>query len=122
MIKALLVDVLTGNKVERVEVDPDSLDDLYKLLVCDCIDIVTRTLNGKAFDIVCDDEGLYRDPYLVSAVGKNGFPMLVGNLLFVHHDGMGGLTGLSDEDIKDIMGNIGMVFPTGNVAVFNLDY
>ena len=83
-MKAFLIDV-KNNEAKAVETD-GGLDSLYKLTDCTCIDIAVRKIGGKWFDIVCDDEGLFRDDIKISAVNRDGEPMLVGNLLFCHHD------------------------------------
>jgi len=98
MIKVLLLDVY-NERIREVEIEPNDLDKMYELLDCRCIDIVTRKIGGKWFDIVCDDEGLFHEPQKISAVDKNGQPMLVGNLIFAHHDADGNLTGLDENDI-----------------------
>ena len=46
--------------VKKVTIEK-SLDSYYKTLDCSCIDIVTRKIGGRRFDIICDDEGLYKD-------------------------------------------------------------
>lgn len=81
---------------------PHNLDGYYKLLDCQTIDIVRRKIGGKYYDIVCDDEGLFKDQVKVSAVDGNGQAMLVGKLLICKHDGKGNETGLSQEDILNI--------------------
>lgn len=79
----------------------DELEEFYKLLQCDCIDIVVREVDGVSYDIVCDDEGLLKSGFIVSAVDEEGEPQLVGNLLFLHHDEEGNLTGIQDPSEID---------------------
>ena len=81
---------------------PDSLEGYYKLLNCDTIDIVSRKIGCKYYDIVCDDEGLFKDQVKVSAVDGNGQAMLVGKLFICKHDGHGNEVGLDDDDILNI--------------------
>lgn len=78
-----------------------SLASYYKTLDCDCIDIVSRKIGGKYFDVICDDEGLYNQPK-ISAIDDMGAPMLVGNLFIVNYDGNGDNKSLTDEDIDHI--------------------
>ena len=85
------------------EVECKKLEDYYKHLGCDCFDITSRKIGNKAFDIFCDDIGLFKDKPIVSAVDKALRPALVGNLIFANHDNMGNTTSLSDEDIELIM-------------------
>lgn len=124
MIKAFLVDV--NNKSARaVEIEP-SLDKYYELLECDCIDIAERSVGGKIFDIIVDDEGLMRDTQVISAIDSRCKPMLVGNLLFVHHDREGNTTGLSDSDCEHLLASVHHIRtisdPDGHPCVCNVDY
>ena len=81
---------------------PDSLEGYYELLGCETIDIVSRKIGGKYYDIVCDDEGLFKDDFSVSMVDADGNGLLVGKLLICNHDGDGNEVGLSDDDIDNI--------------------
>lgn len=80
----------------------NDLDTYYKMIQCNCIDIVERKIGGKVFDIVLDDEGLLKENPIPSMIEKNGRIMLVGNLLICHHDNNGNLTSLDKED-KDLI-------------------
>lgn len=84
-----------------VDIEP-KLSDYYKLLNCDTIDFTSRMINGKMFDIICDDEGLLK-PHTISA-GSVEHPdnILAGNLLFVQADEEGQTIGLSDEEIQHL--------------------
>lgn len=80
---------------------PTDLTEIYNLLEVDCIDIVKRKINGKAFQIICDDVGLLKHKPIPSAVDFYGKTLFVGNLILcggrVTSDG--DLTGLTDEEI-----------------------
>lgn len=79
-----------------------TLDSYYEIIGCECIDIVTRDIGGKIFDIVCDDDGLFRDDATITAVDSSYHAMLVGNLIICHHDAEGHLTGLDEDDVRHI--------------------
>ena len=102
-IKAFYIDPETNTaEVRTIE---DKLDTFYDLLRCRCIDIVTRKIGirGKAFDIICDDEGTFADDPKISAIDNIGRPMLVGALLIVGRaDDDGNLTSLTADDIRRI--------------------
>ena len=99
-MKALLLD--TMEKTTKV-VNPAGLQDYYDLIHCDCIDIVTRRIGRKWYDIICDDEGTFVDDPLISAVDDFGRVMLVGNLIICGlANGEGELTDLTSNDIKYI--------------------
>ena len=114
LIKGLLIDVNNGEaKVIEVE---DKLEELYKVLDCDCIDIIQRTIFGKDYTIVCDDEGLLKGNPKVSALTNEFRPSLVGNLLVVAPgaDAEGNLIGLNDEEEQHLKRFICNVVDTQN--------
>ena len=97
-MKMLLIDSRRGE--DRVIETEGGLDNYYKLLDCEIIDITTRSIGGVFFDIICDDEGLLKDDRIVSAVDKKGRPALVGNLLISKADEEEGRQiGLTDEEL-----------------------
>lgn len=79
-----------------------SLDSYYSLLRCDTIDIVSRSIGGKRYDIICDDEALLKAPAYASALDSNGHPALVNALFVVKFDGRDDVTDLDDEDINNV--------------------
>lgn len=110
-MKVAVFDVNTMSLVEK-DIE-DELDVYYEIIDCQTIDIVTRKVNGRWFDIICDDEGLLKDEIVVSAIDRNLQTMLVGTLIFTHHDGAGYTTGISDDDVKCLKDatQFGIVFP-----------
>ena len=58
LLRMLLIDVWNSN-AQFVEIK-DDLDDFYRLLNCDTIDIVQRSIGGVVYEIICDDNGLFR--------------------------------------------------------------
>lgn len=98
-----------------IEVEP-SLDELYRLIECDCITVATREIGGNEYAIVLDDEGLLK-PNRIAATSMDsiffGVPeRLAGNLVIFKKDwenldcGYGSLT---DEDVIIIKMSIGSV-------------
>lgn len=107
-MKALFLDSI--NKTTSV-VNPDSLQDYYNLIGCGCIDIVTRKIGRKVYDIIVDDEGLLKNDPLISAIDDLGRVMLVGSLIVCGvADEEGELTDLSAADIKYIKKRIQPMF------------
>ena len=99
-MKALLLD--TVEKQIKV-VDPKGLDDYYKMIGCSTIDIVTRKIGRKWYDIICDDEGTFVEDPLISAIDNLGRVMLVGSLIICGlADEEGELTDLTANDIRYI--------------------
>lgn len=119
LLRGVLVDV-EKETASVVEI-PDELEEFYKILKCDCIDITVRAIGGKCrkkFDIVCDDEGLLKEPQKISAIDNMGNPQLVGNLFIVGGaDEEGNLTSLSEYDESYLMSKIQKIgtrkFPSG---------
>lgn len=99
-MKTLLLDVYK-EEVKIIDIEAN-LDEYYRALDCTVIDIVERRIGKKWFDVMCDEEGLFREPQKISAINDMGQPMLVGNLMFFHNDGEGNLTGLEDSDIEHL--------------------
>ena len=111
MINVLVLRVTEGI-VEKVELPSDSkkqLDALYNEIGCDCIDITNRVIGDKPYDIIVDDIGMFKEDAKVSAVTADGFPLLVGNLVFANHDGEGSTVGLFDDDIYNITHNLAWI-------------
>lgn len=89
---------------EFTEFEQKTLQDFYDHLECECFDIAYRKVGAEKryFDIFVDDIGLFREKPIVSAIGSDFQPQLVGNLIFANHDLEGNTTSLSDEEIKYI--------------------
>lgn len=100
-MRMFLIDVNKGT-AEPVDVEP-KLQEYYKLLDCDTIDITERAINGVMYDIIVDDEGLFKNPAIPSAFNEsNKKPALVGNLLICLHDSNGDEVGLEEKDVENI--------------------
>ena len=103
-MKMLLLDVWNN---ELKVVDANGLDDYYKFIGCDCIDIVRRRIGGVLVEIVCDDEALLIDKPKISAIDVDGVPALFGNLLIASGRVVDGeLTELTAEEAFEIMDNV----------------
>ena len=97
-MKMLLLDVM-NNDVKVVEAN--GLDDYYKYIGCNTIDIVRRKIGDLTVEIVCDDEGLLVEHPKVSAIDIVGLPCLFGNLLVAGGKVIDGdLTELTEKEIK----------------------
>lgn len=122
-IKGIFIDVKNENwTVLEIE---KGLQSYYELIECDYVDIVSRKIGKKYFDIICDDEGLYRQPK-ISAIDTMGQPMLVGNLFIVNYDGNGDNASLSDDDIAHVKKYIDVVYthhyPNGYPMLVQVEY
>ena len=82
----------------------DKLEEFYKMLGCDLIDIKTVRINGGVYDVVCDDEGLFDKDAAITMINDTNYtPMLVGNLFICKSGHNGELASLSDEEIRQIL-------------------
>lgn len=108
IVKAVLIDVDSG-EAKTVEFE-HSLGNIYGLLNCDCIDIVSRAIgygrSSKRFDIICDDEGTFKISPKISAIDNLGRPMLVGNLLVTNHDAEGNTVSLTDDECEFVLAHV----------------
>ena len=118
---------IEDKKAEKVVID-HSLQAFYDTIHCfnDTIDIVMRKIGGKYFDVICDDDGLAKDPHHCSAVDKEGEPMLVGSFLVANHDAAGDTRSLTDEDIAVIQKSVQLVctrnLPTPHPIIVGMEY
>lgn len=107
-MKMLLLDVV--NKDVRM-VEANTLDDYYRLIGCDYVDIIHRRIGDVEVEIVLDDEGLLVEDPKPSGISVNGSIMLWGNLLIasgrVTDDGE--LTELTEEEVDEIMDNVATI-------------
>ena len=99
----VLLDTETGT-AKAVRLD-DNLESFYKALHCTTIDIVSRCVDNKRFDIVCDDEALLKEHPRLTAMGSYlSVADLYGSLFVVGEaDAEGNLTSLSRADVKRIL-------------------
>lgn len=108
IVKAVLIDVENGS-ARKVEFEY-SLGNIYGLLNCDYIDIVSRAIgygrSSKRFDIICDDEGMFKISPKISAIDNLGRPMLVGNLLVTNHDAEGNTVSLTDDECEFVLAHV----------------
>ena len=91
-----------GTTVKAVNLEP-SLENYYRLLNCRCIDITSRRIGDRYYNIICDDEGLLKGEPIVTAINSDGDAMLVGSLLVLKCDDEGNEIGLTAEEIREVM-------------------
>ena len=72
------------------------------MLGCQCIDMVAIDVDGYSYDVVCDDEGLFREP-MVPTLYISEEQVLCGDLAFVKIDKEGYAVGLEKEDIERLL-------------------
>lgn len=110
-ITGVLLDVNT-QRVKPVTVN-DDLQEYYKILGCDLIEIVARKIAGRTFLIVCDEEGTLKEKPVISGLDTGFHPALVGSLFICKPGEDGELGSLETEDvyfIKDFIQRIPAFF------------
>ena len=89
-----------------IDVEP-KLDEYYRLIHCDCIDIAMREVQGHKYNIVLDDEGLLK-PNRISAISVEADMFgnqerLAGSLLIFGVDEIEyDLRSLTDDEVGQI--------------------
>lgn len=83
---------------------PDELDAFYKIIDCTTIDIVVKRIGGRYYNIIVDDEGLFRDDPIITMVDPhNRNDALVGTLIICGMaDDDGDLTSITEDDARHI--------------------
>lgn len=78
--------------------DMDKLNEYYHYLDCRCIDMATIDVDGHAYDVVCDDEAMLRQP-LIPSLYISDEQVFFGNIAFVKNDEEGVSVSLDREDM-----------------------
>ena len=106
MDKTLNAVFVSPEGIKNISV-PDCLDSFYQTLGCDLIEIISRNINGKPYEIICDEEGRFKDgnaPSILTFHGGEIVEDIVGKILIVGTaDDEGELTSLSEDDVKGIL-------------------
>lgn len=115
-IRALIIKRKKNSNLLSVEdsVFFDTIENLYKLLECDRIDIQERYINGKIYDFIFDDEylinGKSQEPRNAIAMGiyKGDIQEIIFYSLIIcgNANDKGEETALNDEDIKNILSSV----------------
>ena len=85
--------------------ETDKLNEYYRYLNCRCIDMATIDVDGHAYDVVCDDEALLRQP-LIPSLYVSEEQVLFGNLVFARNNEDGESVGLEREDMIRLLNYI----------------
>ena len=98
---ALYFDVF-NNKIEPLKIE-DSLETMYQYLKCDTIEIRKRKVGNKYYSFVVDENGLFADKVITSAIDSDCQIQFVGNILVFGLIENGELTGLTDGDLCNLI-------------------
>ena len=64
----------------------DNLETFYDIIKTDSIQIITRKINGKMTQIICDEEGKLKQHQYISDISEENNETLVGNLIIKYTD------------------------------------
>lgn len=117
IIKGILIDTTKPkNEIkvydfEQNENPRENLHNIYKMLDCDCIDVVVRKFGKNVYDIYCDDEGLLKNKQHITAVATFNqnhdlVEQIVGNVFICKHDGEGGMQSLTEKECNEILNEV----------------
>lgn len=124
-IKVVYLNVSRFEGASVVEIAPE-LDEYYRLIECELIDIVSRKIGKNYYDIICDDEGLYAPTVRISAVDNEFQPMLVGNLIICKSGRDGYEHGLSEAEQAEVLEHITKIRtlarPEGYKMLMDVEY
>jgi len=119
-----LIDV--KNETAEKATIPAELDGYYDAIQCCCITIVSRTIGGRRFDIIADDEGLLKASPKISAIDDLGKPMLVGNLFVTQPTPDGDLRSLTEDECDWVLEHVEHLYtkqyPAGYPMLTQLGY
>ena len=104
-LKGFLIDVYKDNK-SKVTVIDNELESIYKALDVKLIEVHTQKIGDLEYDIICDEEGLWKDMACPSIVNKDDEPLIVGNILICRSDEEGNFCSINDFDIANIRQHI----------------
>ena len=98
-----------GTHKAEVRTVPDRAEQYSALLTCEYIDIPRVMIDGVEYDVIADDESLYRngrEPH-PAIVDKNGRPLIFGPVFICRgNDSTGTEEPLTPEDVTRIFNNI----------------
>lgn len=77
----------------------DDLQTFYDIINTDSIEILSRKINNKMTQIICDEEGKLKENQYISAMSKEHNETLVGNLIIKS----------TDEEIEHIIDKYGVL-------------
>lgn len=127
-VKGVLLDI-EKNEAKVVEFEP-RLQQYYDLLHCGSIEIVPRNIgynrSHRRFDIVCDEEGTYKEGNKISAIDNLGRVMFVGSLLVVNRAENGETASLTDKECEFVLSKIQKMYtrnhPEGYLMLTQCEY
>lgn len=107
-MQAYLIDVINKEHKKVNVKDRPEWKDLAKLCGCKYVEAAHRRIGGRAYTIICDEDGSLKENR-TSALDQNNEMALVGNLLVFKLSAGNELEGLDKPDISIIRNHIANV-------------
>ena len=91
--------------VEDIDKD-ETLQEMYRVLGCDCVDVRSFEVDGHLYDVWFDEEFMLKDGpkyptvLLTANEGCGAEVLICGSVMFAKADKNGNTVGLDDSDIK----------------------
>lgn len=91
--------------VEDIDKD-ETLQEMYRVLGCDCVDVRSFEVDGHLYDVWFDEEFMLKDGpkyptvLLTANEGWGAEVLICGSVMFAKADKNGNTVGLDDSDIK----------------------
>lgn len=111
-ITGIKVQVGEINLIKKETVQISDYTDWYPFLDCDTFDIVVRNIGGRPYNIICDDEGLFRSsnfPAFLTLDEDGDICEIIYGTLFITNNEGEDLTSLTDEDVQHILNHIATI-------------
>ena len=77
------------------------LDEMYKIIGCDLVELVEIEVEGKFYDVYCDEEFLLKNNP-VPTLFIDSEQILCGNLIFTTRDEEGNAADITNDDVKKL--------------------
>lgn len=96
--------ILINNQAKIIEIE-NSLEEYYRELNCNNIEVVKIEIDDKIYSVLCNDEELLKEETSPSAMTFEGENLFYGKVFIANHDSEGNLISLTNDDIDNITGN-----------------
>lgn len=96
---------MVGYKIDPLSKDAElvevnGLDDYYREIGCDCIDIAVVSVHGTPFNVIVDDEGLLKGNVIASVFDGKGYPMLANVAIVLGLDDDCDVRSLKTDEVR----------------------
>ena len=94
-----------GFEMPKVMDIPQDLSTFCELIHTNAVEVVHRKIGMGVYAIIIDKKAFFKRNQVVSFTGKRVSDTLVGNLIITSYNENGKFVGLSDDDLREVMGH-----------------